>query len=185
MSQPEASTGRVPVRLFVVIGIAALMTIIAVAFTLYTSLGAQRAQTFPIVDDYLRQPQTVPERVKAISEQVRRIQISPTGIEAYDLEGERYSISPDGTHMSRGGELPVSAQSFAVDDVDFAKLPVILAAATERSGGNPNSATVEVLDGELTWRVVVWSQGGSSELYYSLAGELRQGGNALVAKPAG
>ncbi|PRQ08320.1 hypothetical protein [Enhygromyxa salina] len=178
MSQPEQPTGRVPARLFVVIALAALATIFAVAFTLYSSLGADEQQVFPIVDDYLREPQTVPERVEVISAEVRRIQISHAGIEVHDHAGQRYTINPDGTNLRRGGEVAVPTDSFAVGDVDFAGLPVILAAASERSGGTPNSATIERRDGALVWRVVIWAEGGTSELVYTQAGELRPGANA-------
>ncbi|KIG18549.1 hypothetical protein DB30_00234 [Enhygromyxa salina] len=179
MSPPEPSTGRVPRRLFVVIALAGLATIFAVAFTLYTTLGAEKQRTFPIIDDYLREPQTVPERVEMIGAELRRIQITHAGIEVYDVEGQRYTIDPDGTHLRRGGEAPVPGSSFAVNSIDFTALPQILAAAAERTGGTPNSATVELgKDGSPIWRVVIWAEGGSNELVYTANGELRLGANA-------
>jgi hypothetical protein len=178
MNQPEPNPGRVPVRLFVVIGIALLMTIFAVSYTLYTSLGGERPQLFPVVHDYLQQPQTVPERVAVISPQVRRIEITHAGIEAYTLEGQRYSINPDGTHARRDDMSELPTQSFAVGDVDFTKLPLILAAATEHSGGTATSATVEVLDGEPMWLIATSAEGEAHELLYTLDGQLRPAADA-------
>lgn len=177
MNQPEP-TGSVPKRLYLIIALASLIPVLGVGILLYSTFGGEREQTFSLVPDYLAQPETVPERVKAISDRVRRIQVSHSGIEAYDSEGQRYSISNNGTHLRRGGAIPVPAQDFAVDEVDFAALAKVLAAAHERSGGNASSATVEYADGELIWRIVVWGEGGSSELMYTLDGELRLAANA-------
>lgn len=178
MNQAETNSGGVPRRVLLLIVLGGLVPFLAVGVVLWSTFAGDDERSFPIVRDYLRAPETVPERVEVISPQVRRIQINPGGVEAYDVEGQRYSISADGTHLRRGGATAVPAQSFAVADVDFAGLPTILAAASERSGGNPNSATVEFIDGALAWRIVVWSEGGSNELVYGFDGQLRLGTNA-------
>jgi hypothetical protein len=178
MTEPQTTSGSMPTRVIVIIFLAALIPIFGVGILLYSSFGGEQQKTFPVVDDYLRHPETVPERVEQIGPELRRIEISHANIDVYDPEGKRYSISADGSYLSRGGEVPVPAQTFAVGEIDFTKLPAILAAAVERSGGNPNNATLEYVDGEPVWRITVWSEGGSNQLLYTVEGEHRPQSNA-------
>ncbi|PRP92603.1 hypothetical protein ENSA5_47840 [Enhygromyxa salina] len=178
MNEAKHQPRGVPRRVILLIAFGALIPFVVAGVLLWTTFAGNTEPSLPVVADYLRAPETVPERVEAISDQVRRIQISPGGIEAYDAEGQRYSIQADGTHLRRGDAVPVPSQSFAVAEVDFSALPGILAAATERSGGTPNRATVEFIDGDLAWRILVWSEVGSNELVYDFDGQLRVGANA-------
>lgn len=159
--------------MFLVIGLGVLISLLSAGYLLKSQLGKPRQQTFVVVDDYLRAPETVPERVAVISQELRRIQIGHSGVEAYDLEGQRYSISPDGTHLEGQGGAAVPERSFRLDEVDFTQLPAILAAATQQSGAEPSQATLEYVGEELRWRVSVRSGGETRELIYTLAGEPR------------
>jgi hypothetical protein len=179
MNDAQTPTGSVPRRVILLIVFGSLLPFLAGGVILWMTLGGgAEEQTFPIVDNYLDAPQTVAERIKPISDEVRRVEISRT-LEIYDATGQRYSIGANGTHLRRGGvDRNVPTETFRVDDVDFGSLPAILEAANERSGGHATTAQLEYVDGALTWRVFVWSEGGSNELLYDLDGELRRKSNA-------
>jgi len=157
-----------PKRLILIIAIGAMIPVLASGYLLYSRLGAPAQPAFEPVADYLAAPETVPERVGVISTELLSLQITRGGVEFFDASGQRHSLSPNGEHLERGGTT-TATRSFALAEVDFASLPAVLAQATSDGGGNPNSATAEVVDGTLSWRIAVWADGGAQQLVYPMS----------------
>jgi hypothetical protein len=169
---PAAPAQRIPRWGLVVLTIVAPLVITGLA--IYAALHRGGQHGVPEVDDYLAQPEAVPERVRLLSEQVRQINLTPSRLEVYDAEGRRYTLSNSGEFLRHpdGDETP--AESFAIDKVDFGKLPGILTAASERGDGRPTKASVEVEGDTPIWRISVLDEHGTRELVYSLDGQLRR-----------
>lgn len=157
--------------MIVLIAAALVVTLMSTAYLLYSRLGAQSQPAFDPVADYLATPEQIPARVGAVATELTRLDVTRGGLEIYDAAGQRHSITPNGEWLERGGSSH-AGPGFALADVDFTKLPQILAAATGDGGGNPNSAHVELFEGVPSWRIVVWAEGGARELIYSLDGVL-------------
>ena len=167
MSTDEPETRTTPKRLILIIVAAAMIPILASAYLLYSRLGANAKPEFDPVADYLASPETIPERAAAVGTDFLSIEVSRGGLELYDTTGQRHSISPNGELLERGGTT-TATQAFALSAVDFTKLPAVIAQATTEGRGSANSATVEIIEGALSWRISVWGEGGTKELVYPL-----------------
>lgn len=174
----EAQSQGVPRRVILLIVLGALLPFIAAGVTLYMTLVRKTDPQFEAVQDYLATPQVIPERIKQAGDELRRVDVKRGNIEIYDVGGQRYTFAPNGNMMRRGGSIPVAGQSFRVDDIDFDKLPAILAATEERTGAKANRVRLEYVGEELLWMVAYSSEDGANQLYFTPSGEPRVASNA-------